>query len=277
MSLRDKLVSRLNGAGLTAISTRLADLAKESIPMRGTPAPCESIPRAASKLGGLPDLPPHVEWPQWKTGNLQFVAQLNLAELPPNDSLPSAGLLSFFYDREQSAWGFDPNHKDGFRLWYFPDTSNLVRASNPDSSAFPCVRLSFESFLSLPDLSVEQVRNLALDLEDDEKYCEFIEEYSGPAPDHRLFGWPHIIQNQMELECQLVTNGIYAGDASGYKHPRREELEPGAADWTLLLQIDSDENTKMMWGDSGMLYVWIRHQDLASCNFDKAWTILQCF
>jgi len=75
----------------------------------------------------------------------------------------------------------------------------------------------------------------------------------------------------------LVTNGVYAGNASGYKDPRRRELEPGAHDWTLLLQIDSDDNAKMMWGDAGMLYVWIRRQDLASREFDKAWTILQCF
>lgn len=74
-----------------------------------------------------------------------------------------------------------------------------------------------------------------------------------------------------------MTNGVYTGDVSGYKDSRRKELDPGADDWTLLLQVDSDDNTKMMWGDGGMLYVWIRRQDLASRNFDKAWTILQCF
>lgn len=81
----------------------------------------------------------------------------------------------------------------------------------------------------------------------------------------------------MTLECQLVTNGIYAGDASGYKDPRRKELERRVDDWTLLLQIDSDKNAKMMWGDAGMLYVWIRREHLAAKSFDKAWTILQCF
>jgi uncharacterized protein YwqG len=37
-----------------------------------------------------------------------------------------------------------------------------------------------------------------------------------------------------------------------------EDSEPGADDWTILLQIDLDDNAKMMWGDGGMLYVWIR-------------------
>jgi uncharacterized protein YwqG len=80
----------------------------------------------------------------------------------------------------------------------------------------------------------------------------------------------------MELECQLVTNGLYTGNPSGYQDPRRKTLEAGAIDWTLLLQIDSDDRVGMMWGDVGMLYFWIRRQDLASRKFDKVWTILQC-
>jgi hypothetical protein len=48
---------------------------------------------------------------------------------------------------------------------------------------------------------------------------------------------------------------VYVGNASGYKDSRCKELEPGADDWTLLLQIDSDDNTRMMWDDAGMLYV----------------------
>jgi len=277
MSLRDDLLSGLSLAGLSSIGTELAKLSKECIRMRSTPRANEAFSIGASKLGGLPDLPPSLAWPEWKTGSLMFVAQVNLAELPASDLLPNVGVLSFFYDREQSAWGFDPNHQEGFRLWYFPEASRLIRPVGPKRSIFPCAQLSFEPFLSLPDFSSESVKDLLLEIEDDEQYCDFVEKRMGPAPQHQVLGWPHVIQNEMELECQLVTNGVYTGDASGYKDPRRKELEPGADDWTLLLQIDSDDNTKMMWGDGGMLYVWIRRQDLASRNFDRAWTILQCF
>jgi uncharacterized protein YwqG len=245
--------------------------------MRSAPCINESISVGASKLGGSPDLPPKITWPRWKTGYLTFVAQVNLAELPACDSFPTVGMLSFFYDREQSAWGFDPTHRDGFRLWSFPEPSQLIRAVEPESSTFPCARLSFEPFLSLPDTSVESVRNLLLDIERDELYYDFVDKYAGPEPQHQILGSPHVIQGDMPLECQLVINGLYAGNASGYKDPRRKELEPGSADWTLLLQIDSDDNAKMMWGDAGMLYVWIRRQDLTARNFEKAWTVLQCF
>ncbi|MCR8632194.1 YwqG family protein [Paenibacillus radicis (ex Xue et al. 2023)] len=37
-----------------------------------------------------------------------------------------------------------------------------------------------------------------------------------------------------------------------------EELEKGVSDWKLLLQIDSEEEIGMMWGDAGRIYFWIR-------------------
>jgi uncharacterized protein YwqG len=80
----------------------------------------------------------------------------------------------------------------------------------------------------------------------------------------------------MELECQLVTNGIYCGDPSGYEGPRAAVLEAGSADWRLLMQLDSDDEAGMMWGDAGRLYFWIREADLRERRFDKVWLILQC-
>ena len=152
----------------------------------------------------------------------------------------------------------------------------LVRRETPRASAFRPCRFSFDSFLSLPELSSASVADLLLELEDEEIYSDFLESSVGPEPNHQFLGWPHPVQGEMELECQLVTNGLYTGDATGYKDPRRKILESGAADWTLLLQVDSDDKAGMMWGDLGMLYFWIRRQDLAACSFDKAWTILQC-
>jgi len=277
MSLRDDLQSEFSNGGLNPISTELAKLSKQCIRMRSAPRANETISTGTSKLGGLPDLPPGLAWPTWKTGYLTFVAQVNLAELPGSELLPNVGMLSFFYDPDQSAWGFDPQHKEGFRLWYFPEVSQLIRTAESEPSTFPCAQLSFEPFLSLPDPSAKSARDLLLERKDREQYRNFLGKRAGPAPQHQVHGWPHIIQDEMELECQLVTNGLYLGDLSGYEDPRRKELEPGADDWTLLFQIDSDDNAQMMWGDGGMLYVWIRRQDLAAQNFEKAWTILQCF
>jgi uncharacterized protein YwqG len=81
----------------------------------------------------------------------------------------------------------------------------------------------------------------------------------------------------MQLECQLANSGIYGGRPSDYQDPRVAALRAGAADWRLLLQVDSDDAAGMMWGDVGRIYYWIRAQDLAARRFDQAWLILQCY
>ena len=98
--------------------------------------------------------------------------------------------------------------------------------------------------------------------------------YEGAA--HQVLGFPYTIQGDMRLECQLASNGLYCGDETGYKDPRAKALEPGAADWQLLFQLDSDDRASMMWGDMGTLYFWIKEQDLAAGRFGNVWMVLQC-
>ena len=63
--------------------------------------------------------------------------------------------------------------------------------------------------------------NLQLDLADE-------------PPRHRAFGWPEPVQNAMQLECHLASNGIYVGGPEGYRDPRVGDLKAGADDWLLL-------------------------------------------
>ena len=57
---------------------------------------------------------------------------------------------------------------------------------------------------------------------------------------HRMLGHPDtIFRATCELECQLVSNGLYAGDTSAYEDPRYDRA-PGRSrrNWRLLLQIE---------------------------------------
>ena len=73
-----------------------------------------------SRLGGLPQLSPEIEWPEWNNKPQAFLAQIDLGEL--NQALPSflpnKGRLYFFYDQEQGVWGFDPKDVAGWRVLY---------------------------------------------------------------------------------------------------------------------------------------------------------------
>ena len=106
-----------------------------------------------------------------------------------------------------------------------------------------------------------------------DQYLNLPQDYSI----NKMLGYANNIQSEMELECQLVTNGLYCGDPSGYNDTKAKGLEKGTKDWILLLQIDSeDEKTGMMWGDVGRLYFWIKKEDLGNKDFNKTWMILQC-
>jgi uncharacterized protein YwqG len=108
------------------------------------------------------------------------------------------------------------------------------------------------------------------------RLCEELTE-GGGSTHHRVLGHPQLIQNPMELECQLASNGVYCGNSEGYQSDQAKVLEQGAADWRLLLQIDTDEEGPgWMWGDVGRLYFWLRSQDLTSLRFDNVWLIFQC-
>ena len=96
------------------------------------------------------------------------------------------------------------------------------------------------------------------------------------GPSHRIGGHSDNVQGDMQLEAQLVTNGLYCGDSRGYQDPRAKELEKTCAEWQLLLQLDSDDDIGFMWGDCGMLYYWGREASLARGDFSRTWMGLQC-
>jgi uncharacterized protein YwqG len=71
-----------------------------------------------TKVGGLPALPPEIEWPRQSQSNspLHFLAQIDLSRLPstPLDSapnaptLPNSGVLFFFADMvEEMLWNYN--------------------------------------------------------------------------------------------------------------------------------------------------------------------------
>lgn len=153
-----------------------------------------------------------------------------------------------------------------------------MRAEPPNDIEYEHVaatcRVQASPELTLPD----DLPDLVYDTPEYNSYRALQEELVGSSGSthHRLLGHPQVVQNPMELECQLVTNGIYCGSSEGYEGDERKSLESGAADWRLLLQIDSDDAPGWMWGDVGRIYFWIKQQDLALRRFDDVWLIFQC-
>jgi len=235
---------------------------------------------AGSRFGGTALLPADHAWPMTRAGRpLSFLAQVSTADIQVPTGvagLPADTVLAFFYEAdEQQGWGFDPGDRQFSAVIPVPAADAVTVASPPQALAFPAYRMLPRPVTTIPDHGEPSLDRLDTD------YAVFRRLYADldrddKAPWHRMFGWPDLVQNPMQLECQLASNGIYVGDPKGYRHPRAAELAPGAADWLLLLQLDTDDEIGWMWGDTGTIYYWIRRQDLLTARFDQAWMIFQC-
>jgi uncharacterized protein YwqG len=293
-----KWLRRLFGAK-TSRSTASTDAAKPEcdVPPVATPeevaARFGSLARLAvhlrpgsagfTRLGGLPDLPPDAAWPEWNGVPQAFLAQVDLAEIHAvmPSFLPSSGFLYFFYDQEQGVWGFDPKDRGGWRVIYSAaDRSTLQLRPAPDGLdgefVYKVKHVAPFAIELLPDSQRLSGNELDWD-RDGEVYSALRQTALDGATSHQMLGFPTPVQgDEMELECQLASNGIYVGGPEGYQHPRRAELEAGASEWKLLLQLDSDDDTGWMWGDVGTIYYWVRESDARAGDFSKVWMVFQC-
>lgn len=274
--------------GLQARSEQILSQLKRSIRMELASQEDGDLPVGVSKMGGLPDLPRGVDWfRRDSTGVcLSFVCQINFAEVQAcsaEGKLPDRGILYFFYDCSMDGmpWGFDPEDADGKVLYYYDgELSNLARKEAPedlerDGSVFTSAKIRFEEALDLPDL--DSPAGEAIDLSEDEvdAYIEMLDELT-EAGGNKLLGHADIIQSAMEPECEMVTGRLNRGNSRSRRTDPGEDLDERASRWSLLLQVESNEELGMMWGDCGRLYLWIPEDDLAAKNFDASWLILQC-
>src|SRR6266566_1640316 len=269
-------------AGLSRLLKDIDLVARASIRLYTTPVNESTLSVGTSKLGGVPDLPPGVDWPERKGLPQSFIAQIHLNDARPydvNKMLPQDGMLWFFYDAQQQTFGADPTDLGGWRVIFMNDNLTKLQlhpapANLPASSQFRACSINFASEITLSQQPQLEIPNFDWTGAEQKKYEELLSTFPTPADHaavhHRLLGYPDTIQDDMRLQCQLASHSIT--DAND---PRVAEVSKGAMDWQLLLQVDSDENAGMRWGNAGMLYYWITSADLQARRFDTTWLVLQ--
>ncbi len=281
----------------------VSKIAKQEIRLSYRKAEGE-MPVGASKLGGRPDLPADFVWPEFEGTDysdnsveprpLAFLAQINLKDIAAYDQeglLPQTGLLSFFYEITSMTWGFEPEDRGCAKVCYFPEDTKLFPTDLPENiteeGMLPECAVSFSPHISLP--SYESYAELDIskpfDVDAWEEYDECCEAL-GYEPDEegdrtKLLGYPDLIQNPMEEECEMVTRGYSSGSPEDYQKVSQEEkqdIREKSKDWRLLFQMGtvSVEDYELMFDDCGYIYFWIRKEDLLARRFDRIWLILQC-
>jgi uncharacterized protein YwqG len=226
-----------------------------------------------SYFGGDPLLPSNIRWPHRGDRPLTFLARLSLSELTsalPIDWLPSEGALLFFYDTESQPWGFDPKDRGSWAVVQVPDIDPPTRPDEAHPVGFQCISV-------LPSGERASVTALAFNDTEFDGYGAIAEESFSDHPKHQVSGLPSPVQgDSMELECQLVSHGIFCGNSSGYEDPRAAALQSGSSQWRLLFQMDTDDELNVMWGDAGILYFWVEEEAARAGRFDNVWLVLQC-
>lgn len=269
-------------AGLPRLLKDIDYLAQASIRLYATRVDESTLGIGASKVGGSPDLPSGITWPEWKGLPQSFIAQIRLEDVHQYDVhkvLPDHGMLWFFYDAQQETYGADPADRGGWQVIFRDDTPIQLQrtpapAALPAASQFHACSLRFASEITLSQQPQLEVPNADWTEEEQKKYEQLLSTFPNPAdralPHNRLLGNPDIIQEDMRLECQLATHGV-----TDINDPRVAELSQGVQNWQLLFQMDSDENAGMRWASNGMLYYWIQQADLSARHFDTTWLVLQ--
>lgn len=277
----------LLAAGLGRVAEQLAEAAQPGLRLSAEPTDEFLLTLGRSKIGGRPDAPEEFEWPVWKGVPLSFLGQIDLVEAGAFSCcapLPRTGHLLFFYDAAQHTWGFDPHDRGSFVVRHSSAPAESLARHEwpdilPDDARFAACAVDFSEVVTLPPWDSIVVERLGLSDGETDRYVDVLDRLEAGGDNgmlHQLLGHASPIQSDMQLECQLVANGVDVGGPEGYRDPRRAELEPGAPAWRLLFQLDSEEGAGMMWGDLGRLYFWIREEDLEGFRFDRAWMILQC-
>ena len=246
------------------------------------------LPVGTSKFGGEPDLPADADWPVFNDRPLHFIAQLNLADLPPRHipaaDLPRKGLLSFWYDTQgdRSIRVFEQGPAR-WRASY--DTKKVERRAFPEHDEseydygqpwrpFPERRVTMKPSLTLSeDAEHELIDRLWKAGNNDDRKLDFQLALGGrnrfdhSDPGHQLLGsycFPQADAREYAAGAEL---GLNVNGA--LSKPDKARVKRRMKSWRTLLVLQSDGAGDWMWSDAGSLSFWIREADLKKQRFDR--------
>ncbi len=294
LGTKAEVIAAIHQHNLAHLLDKLEPLIRPSIRLIYADPQPDVYPVGASRVGGLPDLPPDAEWPHWP-GNgdpskgydpaspLCFLAQINLAEAAPFDTahvLPASGMLYFFaatwvncisdYYVERGLWRVLYYDGDVPALCQAPPpvVSDALKASRafqdygPENLQFtPCL-LTMEVEMTLPNDNgtCPDYLNLHLSEEDRERYQALVRVVSPSHPGGTPIEHPPIHRMLGNSQCEQV----YASHD----------------DAILLLQLGTDLNSTLpsniYWEFGGHGYFFIQPDALQARDFtnvELAWEV----
>jgi uncharacterized protein YwqG len=239
---------------------------KENAGVKKFDAMMKTLALGDSRFGGLPDLPPNIEWPTRKRIPMEFVAQIRLADIAahdPENDLPHTGSLLFFYNSQWDSYDMSNDYNSCRVLFHDGPDSLLVRTPAPtkpwkgeyDEKPRPApyvhglARLTFSRF-EMPPAGVSPFIDPKTKLGDvwQDFHCEYSSTWS-PAPRGGTYVENHLL-------------GYVEGQdyVDAHENGKRDRC---------LLQVDSDDSAGFQWGDCDRLYFLLTDEQLKARDFSK--------
>lgn len=233
------------------------------------------------------------EWPSNARGQaLALLCVIDLAELGVFETdltLPSSGILNVFYDYEEQPWNFRPSDRHGWRVIWAPANEAVVFAPPSGTTTFVSVGLEPSQTLTLPGWEEDAVASLFPSYTDRSDSAERARQRyfavedawvkvarETTSPKHQVGGWPNLQQGPIWHEADLVSRGFLLGTSEESKAAQPFRSEERERQWSMLLQIDTDDETDWMWGDVGTLYFSVQRPFDPGALPEGAWMALQC-
>ncbi len=256
---------------LSHLETDIQGIAQQAVLLKTRRAKGTELELGQTKIGGLPDLPESLQWPSHHSGkHLAFLAQINLAEVSQVislENLPGSGILYFF-----SVYGWqvegdsDPqlpeaSSEEGWTQVLYQSEMNvpLRRRKLPsDVNGFKPTAVEFIPVLSLPDGKEPVVTALKWKEDDLEHYdWDLVLSYRKVRNKPLRKASPHLLLGyaEYEQECPKVV--------------AENNLQ-------LLFQLATDFKADMCWGDGGLIYFWMKPEDIVRRDFSTIFVDYQC-
>jgi uncharacterized protein (TIGR02996 family) len=247
--------------GFTAYEPRFDEILRSLRPavslVVGEAAPLETFPIGTTRVGGLPDLPVGMEWPQFPassnvtdaSGFFQFLLQIDLAEVRgtfADGLLPESGLLCFFH----SPMAREPDAPPV--VYYFPPGTPLRRYAPPSPKP--------ASFDDTVEVDVSRTLTLADSLQ----------------------SWKELPGGKNgEPDIDYLAEGYYDQRASGdwfctrcpggYEHPWiAEGIVEDLTGHLKLFELSHDGNLSWYFGDGGRLHLYVPPEEAREGRFPFA-------
>jgi uncharacterized protein YwqG len=212
-----------------------------------------------SKFAGYPYLPKTMKYPKDIDGNyLILLAQINFEQCHSFHPFPSRGILQFFISPSLAKYQLTEEiFQHYFKVRYYPNIlpehELVTDFSFLPNFAYSPIRneMSLRFIYTVEPVSAMDYRltkyishsDLNKQLHDGRTLEEhYFEHFLGA--EHKIGGYPYFIHQDTRTHSTLL---------------KRYD--------TLLLQMVSDDEQNIMWGDSGIIKFFINSKKLAQCDF----------